>query len=163
MTDNMYSSSNEEVFTILKPVTKVLIVCYLSPIQYLQFGTYLHFLQARSIQIMTINTYSSSVIRAKSTASFLNVIPFDSYSYLMSFWNDSIWQCLQVNKWDDYIFSAVQNERDRISTRRNTFDGCNIPSISTLSQAETLSRQVLSSTTKLFADLRTIFSKGKYF
>ncbi|XP_055561684.1 hepatocyte nuclear factor 4-gamma isoform X3 [Falco cherrug] len=37
---------------------------------------------------------------------------------------------------------AVQNERDRISTRRNTFDGCNIPSISTLSQAETLSRQV---------------------
>ncbi|NXD73320.1 HNF4G factor, partial [Eolophus roseicapillus] len=37
---------------------------------------------------------------------------------------------------------AVQNERDRISTRRNTFDGCNIPSISTLSQAETLSRQI---------------------
>ncbi|XP_065484940.1 hepatocyte nuclear factor 4-gamma isoform X2 [Caloenas nicobarica] len=37
---------------------------------------------------------------------------------------------------------AVQNERDRISTRRNTFDGSNIPSISTLSQAETLSRQI---------------------
>ncbi len=37
---------------------------------------------------------------------------------------------------------AVQNERDRISTRRNTFDGCNIPSISTLSQAEALSRQI---------------------
>ncbi|KFQ13883.1 Hepatocyte nuclear factor 4-gamma, partial [Leptosomus discolor] len=37
---------------------------------------------------------------------------------------------------------SVQNERDRISTRRNTFDGCNIPSISTLSQAETLSRQI---------------------
>ncbi|XP_048143153.1 hepatocyte nuclear factor 4-gamma isoform X3 [Corvus hawaiiensis] len=37
---------------------------------------------------------------------------------------------------------AVQNERDRISTRRNTFDGCNSPSISTLSQAETLSRQI---------------------
>ncbi|POI26816.1 hypothetical protein CIB84_009433 [Bambusicola thoracicus] len=37
---------------------------------------------------------------------------------------------------------TVQNERDRISTRRNTFDGSNIPSISTLSQAETLSRQI---------------------
>ncbi|KFV88881.1 Hepatocyte nuclear factor 4-gamma [Struthio camelus australis] len=46
--------------------------------------------------------------------------------------------CLQYNCY----FSAVQNERDRISTRRNTFDGCNIPSISTLSQAETLSRQI---------------------
>nr|XP_009687796.1 PREDICTED: hepatocyte nuclear factor 4-gamma [Struthio camelus australis] len=55
-------------------------------------------------------------------------------------------QCIvdkdKINKSDNCYFSAVQNERDRISTRRNTFDGCNIPSISTLSQAETLSRQI---------------------
>lgn len=37
---------------------------------------------------------------------------------------------------------AVQNERDRISTRRSTFDGSNIPSINTLAQAEHRSRQV---------------------
>ncbi|XP_062986922.1 hepatocyte nuclear factor 4-gamma [Elgaria multicarinata webbii] len=37
---------------------------------------------------------------------------------------------------------AVQNERDRISTRRSTADGSNIPSINTLSQAEVLSRQI---------------------
>lgn len=37
---------------------------------------------------------------------------------------------------------AVQNERDRISTRRSTFDGSNIPSINTLAQAEVRSRQV---------------------
>uniref|UniRef100_A0A8C0ND84 Hepatocyte nuclear factor 4 gamma n=1 Tax=Canis lupus familiaris TaxID=9615 RepID=A0A8C0ND84_CANLF len=37
---------------------------------------------------------------------------------------------------------AVQNERDRISTRRSTFDGSNIPSINTLAQAEIRSRQI---------------------
>ncbi|ERE83690.1 hepatocyte nuclear factor 4-gamma-like protein [Cricetulus griseus] len=37
---------------------------------------------------------------------------------------------------------AVQNERDRISTRRSTFDGSNIPSINTLAQAEVRSRQI---------------------
>ncbi|XP_038622529.1 hepatocyte nuclear factor 4-gamma isoform X2 [Tachyglossus aculeatus] len=37
---------------------------------------------------------------------------------------------------------AVQNERDRISTRRTASDGSNIPSINTLAQAETLSRQI---------------------
>lgn len=82
---------------------------------------------------------------------------------LVKFWNYSLCQCLQVNKWDDYSFPAVQNERDRISTRRNTFDGCNSPSISTLSQAETLSRQVLRSITKLFSDIMTTFTKIKYF
>ncbi|XP_019399548.1 PREDICTED: hepatocyte nuclear factor 4-gamma [Crocodylus porosus] len=46
------------------------------------------------------------------------------------------------------IGKAVQNERDRISTRRSTFDGRNSPSINTLSQAEVLSRQVQQSTTK---------------
>ena len=107
--------------------------------------------------------HPSSLLRVKSTGSFLNVIPFDSYSYLVNLWNDFVWQCLQVSKWDDYSFPAVQNERDRISTRRNTFDGCNIPSISTLSQAETLSRQVLRATTRLFDDVKTIFSKVKYF
>ncbi|GAB1287362.1 Hepatocyte nuclear factor 4-gamma [Apodemus speciosus] len=37
---------------------------------------------------------------------------------------------------------AVQNERDRISTRRSTYDGSNIPSINTLAQAEVRSRQI---------------------
>jgi nuclear factor 4-gamma len=36
---------------------------------------------------------------------------------------------------------AVQNERDRISTR-STYDGSNIPSINTLAQAENRSRQI---------------------
>ncbi|KAM4689191.1 hepatocyte nuclear factor 4-gamma [Discoglossus pictus] len=40
---------------------------------------------------------------------------------------------------------AVQNERDRISTRRSTFEGNNFPSINTLSQAEVLSRQITAS------------------
>uniref|UniRef100_A0A7M4FNW8 Hepatocyte nuclear factor 4 gamma n=1 Tax=Crocodylus porosus TaxID=8502 RepID=A0A7M4FNW8_CROPO len=44
---------------------------------------------------------------------------------------------------------AVQNERDRISTRRSTFDGRNSPSINTLSQAEVLSRQVQCSSVLL--------------
>ncbi|OWK60003.1 Hepatocyte nuclear factor 4-gamma [Lonchura striata] len=54
---------------------------------------------------------------------------------------------------DDYSFPAVQNERDRISTRRNTFDGCNSPSISTLSQAETLSRQISISSPSASTDI----------
>uniref|UniRef100_H3A2H0 Hepatocyte nuclear factor 4 gamma n=3 Tax=Latimeria chalumnae TaxID=7897 RepID=H3A2H0_LATCH len=37
---------------------------------------------------------------------------------------------------------AVQNERDRISTRRSTYDSNNLPSINTLAQAEALSRQI---------------------
>ncbi|KAH0617627.1 hypothetical protein JD844_016070 [Phrynosoma platyrhinos] len=37
---------------------------------------------------------------------------------------------------------AVQNERDRISTRRSTSEGSNSPSINTLAQAEVLSRQI---------------------
>ncbi|XP_004694482.2 PREDICTED: hepatocyte nuclear factor 4-gamma-like [Condylura cristata] len=40
---------------------------------------------------------------------------------------------------------TVQNERDRISTRRNTFDGSNIPSINTLTQAEFRSCQISAS------------------
>ncbi|XP_042321379.1 hepatocyte nuclear factor 4-gamma isoform X3 [Sceloporus undulatus] len=37
---------------------------------------------------------------------------------------------------------AVQNERDRISTRRSNSEGSNSPSINTLAQAEVLSRQI---------------------
>ncbi|XP_078543253.1 hepatocyte nuclear factor 4-gamma isoform X1 [Lissotriton helveticus] len=39
---------------------------------------------------------------------------------------------------------AVQNERDRISTRRSNLEGSDLPSINTLSQAESLSRQITS-------------------
>ncbi|XP_044280026.1 hepatocyte nuclear factor 4-gamma [Varanus komodoensis] len=49
---------------------------------------------------------------------------------------------------------AVQNERDRISTRRSIFDSSNIPSINTLSQAEVLSRQIpVSNSTSSTTDI----------
>ncbi|KAM4029083.1 hepatocyte nuclear factor 4-gamma [Anomaloglossus baeobatrachus] len=50
---------------------------------------------------------------------------------------------------------AVQNERDRISTRKNTFDGSSIPSINTLSQAEALSRQITTSSSGTSTDINT--------
>ncbi|XP_075439286.1 hepatocyte nuclear factor 4-gamma isoform X2 [Ascaphus truei] len=48
---------------------------------------------------------------------------------------------------------AVQNERDRISTRRSTFEGSSIPSINTLSQAEVLSRQITASSSGTNTDI----------
>ncbi|KAM3839739.1 hepatocyte nuclear factor 4-gamma [Vipera latastei] len=49
---------------------------------------------------------------------------------------------------------AVQNERDRISTRRSTSDGSAPPSINTLFQAEVLSRQIpLSSLNVVTTDI----------
>ncbi|KAG8520477.1 Hepatocyte nuclear factor 4-gamma [Galemys pyrenaicus] len=48
---------------------------------------------------------------------------------------------------------AVQNERDRISTRRSTFDGSNIPSINTLTQAEVRSRQISASSPGASTDI----------
>lgn len=48
---------------------------------------------------------------------------------------------------------AVQNERDRISTRRSTFDGSNIPSINTLAQAEVRSRQISASSPGTSTDI----------
>ncbi|XP_069587603.1 hepatocyte nuclear factor 4-gamma isoform X1 [Ranitomeya imitator] len=50
---------------------------------------------------------------------------------------------------------AVQNERDRISTRKNAFDGSSIPSINTLSQAEALSRQITTSSSGTSTDINT--------
>ncbi|XP_029447363.1 hepatocyte nuclear factor 4-gamma [Rhinatrema bivittatum] len=49
---------------------------------------------------------------------------------------------------------AVQNERDRISTRRNAFEGRDIPSINTLSQAESLSRQITVSSPGASIDIK---------
>lgn len=40
--------------------------------------------------------------------------------------------------------SAVQNERDRISTRRSSYEDSSLPSINALIQADVLSRQVRS-------------------
>ncbi|XP_030071527.1 hepatocyte nuclear factor 4-gamma [Microcaecilia unicolor] len=48
---------------------------------------------------------------------------------------------------------AVQNERDRISTRRNTFEGRNMTSINTLSQAELLSHQITVSSSSANTDI----------
>lgn len=77
--ETMCSSSKEERgFTVIKPVTKVLIIQYPSTISYTCF------LLASSIPIETINMYyPSSSVRAKSRPSSLNVIPFSSYSYLL--------------------------------------------------------------------------------
>lgn len=43
------------------------------------------------------------------------------------------------------FISAVQNERDRISTRRSSYEDSSLPSINVLLQAEVLSQQVLVS------------------
>ncbi|KAM4705866.1 hepatocyte nuclear factor 4-gamma [Rhinophrynus dorsalis] len=48
---------------------------------------------------------------------------------------------------------AVQNERDRISTRKSTFEGSSIPSINTLSQAELLSSQITASSSSTNSDI----------
>lgn len=41
------------------------------------------------------------------------------------------------------LFLAVQNERDRISTRRSSYEDSSLPSINALIQADVLSRQVI--------------------
>lgn len=41
-----------------------------------------------------------------------------------------------------YSLAAVQNERDRISTRRSSYEDSSLPSISVLLQAEVLAQQV---------------------
>ncbi|KAG7237903.1 hypothetical protein INR49_031696 [Caranx melampygus] len=45
---------------------------------------------------------------------------------------------------------AVQNERDRISTRRSSYEDSSLPSINALIQADVLSRQVLTITSVIF-------------
>lgn len=47
------------------------------------------------------------------------------------------------------VFSAVQNERDRISTRRSSYEDSSLPSINALIQADVLSRQVRHATSCL--------------
>ncbi|KAG8566870.1 hypothetical protein GDO81_013398 [Engystomops pustulosus] len=49
---------------------------------------------------------------------------------------------------------AVQNERDRISTRRSSYEDSSLPSINVLIQAEVLSQQITSSVSMLNADIR---------
>lgn len=159
----MCSSSKEERgLTVIKLVTEVQMIQCPSAISYRCF------LQTSSVLIETINMHIILPHNSELNTDHLLWMAYLSvlrvmFWNLVKFWNYSLCQCLQVNKWDDYSFPAVQNERDRISTRRNTFDGCNSPSISTLSQAETLSRQVLRSITKLFSDIKTTFTKIKYF
>ncbi|XP_018423115.1 PREDICTED: hepatocyte nuclear factor 4-gamma [Nanorana parkeri] len=50
---------------------------------------------------------------------------------------------------------AVQNERDRISTRKSGFEGSNVTSINTLAQAEALSRQITAPSTGTSTDINT--------
>ncbi|XP_039591637.1 hepatocyte nuclear factor 4-alpha isoform X1 [Polypterus senegalus] len=49
---------------------------------------------------------------------------------------------------------AVQNERDRISTRRSSYEDSGLPSINVLIQAEVLSRQISSPVPVLNGDIR---------
>ncbi|KAG8447151.1 hypothetical protein GDO86_014565 [Hymenochirus boettgeri] len=49
---------------------------------------------------------------------------------------------------------AVQNERDRISTRRSSYEDSSLPSINVLIQAEVLSLQITSSVGVLNTDIR---------
>ncbi|KAM9296000.1 hepatocyte nuclear factor 4-alpha [Gastrophryne carolinensis] len=49
---------------------------------------------------------------------------------------------------------AVQNERDRISTRRSSYEDSSLPSINVLIQAEVLSQQITSSVAMLNTDIR---------
>ncbi|KAG9474464.1 hypothetical protein GDO78_004657 [Eleutherodactylus coqui] len=49
---------------------------------------------------------------------------------------------------------AVQNERDRISTRRSSYEDSSLPSINVLIQAEVLSQQITSSVSMLNTDIR---------
>ncbi|XP_078072466.1 hepatocyte nuclear factor 4-gamma-like isoform X4 [Mustelus asterias] len=50
---------------------------------------------------------------------------------------------------------AVQNERDRISNRRNNYENNSSPSINTLAQAEALSHQITFSVSAASADIGT--------
>ncbi|KAM8830989.1 hepatocyte nuclear factor 4-alpha isoform 1-T1 [Synchiropus picturatus] len=50
---------------------------------------------------------------------------------------------------------AVQNERDRISTRRSSYEDSSLPSINALIQADVLSRQITSPSPILSSDIRT--------
>ncbi|KAA8591455.1 hypothetical protein FQN60_002398 [Etheostoma spectabile] len=50
---------------------------------------------------------------------------------------------------------AVQNERDRISTRRSSYEDSSLPSINALIQADVLSRQITSPAPILNGDMRT--------
>ncbi|XP_020362465.1 hepatocyte nuclear factor 4-alpha isoform X1 [Oncorhynchus kisutch] len=51
--------------------------------------------------------------------------------------------------------NAVQNERDRISTRRSSYEDSSLPSINALIQADVLSRQISSPGPILNGDIRT--------
>ncbi|KAG7263827.1 hypothetical protein CRUP_003836 [Coryphaenoides rupestris] len=51
--------------------------------------------------------------------------------------------------------AAVQNERDRISTRRSSYEDSSLPSINALIQADVLSRQITSPGPMLNGDIRT--------
>ncbi|PWA24333.1 hypothetical protein CCH79_00018686 [Gambusia affinis] len=52
-------------------------------------------------------------------------------------------------------FQAIMNERDRISTRRSSYEDSSLPSINALIQADVLSRQITSPAPILNGDIRT--------
>ncbi|VTJ68470.1 Hypothetical predicted protein [Marmota monax] len=52
------------------------------------------------------------------------------------------------------LLTAVQNERDRISTRRSSYEDSSLPSINALLQAEVLSQQITSPVSGINGDIR---------
>ncbi|XP_009471628.1 PREDICTED: hepatocyte nuclear factor 4-alpha [Nipponia nippon] len=53
-----------------------------------------------------------------------------------------------------YSLAAVQNERDRISTRRSSYEDSSLPSINALLQAEVLAQQISSPVPVINGDIR---------
>ncbi|KFP75561.1 Hepatocyte nuclear factor 4-alpha, partial [Acanthisitta chloris] len=53
-----------------------------------------------------------------------------------------------------YSLAAVQNERDRISTRRSSYEDSSLPSINVLLQAEVLAQQISSPVPVINSDIR---------
>lgn len=99
---------------------------------------------------LVLSTFKSGLKWKISSATVLIETPLLTF-YTDFFFNFKAYMSWHILKRTDqlilWFFSplAVQNERDRISTRRSTFDGSNIPSINTLAQAEVRSRQVPAS------------------
>ncbi|XP_078508067.1 hepatocyte nuclear factor 4-alpha isoform X2 [Lissotriton helveticus] len=63
-------------------------------------------------------------------------------------------KCFRAGMKKEVLLAAVQNERDRISTRRSSYEDSSLPSINALIQAEVLSQQITSSMSVINGDIR---------
>lgn len=67
---------------------------------------------------------------------------FNIFHCFSGFSNDCVVAAAVIAPLNLLVFLAVQNERDRISTRRSSYEDSSLPSINALIQADVLSRQV---------------------